>query len=53
MGQALVYFNAGSGELVCADNWDIASLPTIQTLLKSFVFPSASSWLLASLDIVH
>jgi phospholipid/cholesterol/gamma-HCH transport system permease protein len=67
MGQALVYFNAGSGELVCAHNWDIASLPTIQTLLKSFAFPSAGAiafngqaiakmdtagaWLLASLDI--
>ena len=66
MGQAVVSFNTGSGELVCADNWDIASLPAIQTLIKTLSLPTtgavsfngqaiakmdtAGAWLLASLD---
>lgn len=64
MGQGVEY-NAETGELICAHEWDIAHLPAIQSFLKSLTKPStgiltlkgegitrmdtAGAWLLASL----
>lgn len=66
MGQAVVQFDSASGELVCANDWDISTLPTIQAGIKALSFPqsgpivfngqaiqkmdTAGAWLLASLN---
>lgn len=66
MGPVAVHFDTASGELVCANDWDIATLPAIQTGIHALALPTtgaitfngqaiqkmdtAGAWLLASLN---